>query len=305
MKEKKYFYCIILFINIQNMDYKVSSTKNIQLQSYSTKPSEKIDDNKAKKALKKLRKKLSSLQDNMYAQGKYSVLIMLQGMDTSGKDSLIREVFKDINARGVNVESFKVPTEKELKHDYLWRHYISLPARGKFTIFNRTHYENVLVTRVHPNYILFENLPNIETVEDINEAFWNKRFEQINNFEKHLAENGTIILKFFLHLSKDEQKNRLLRRLKIKEKNWKFSAGDLKERKLWDKYQECYEDVLNRSSKTHAPWHIIPADNKPFARKTVAETILNTLEQLPIKTPELDEKTKANIATYINELEQE
>ena len=287
------------------MRFKVKNNHKISLKNLSTKPNTAQNDKANKTALKKLRKKLSKLQDKMYAQGKYSVLIMLQGMDTSGKDSLIREVFKDINARGVNVESFKVPSEKELKHDYLWRHYITLPERGKFTVFNRTHYENVLVTRVHPEYILFENIPNITTVDAIDESFWNNRFEQINNFEKHLAQNGTIILKFFLHLSKDEQKNRLLRRLKIQEKNWKFSAGDLKERKLWDKYQFCYEEVLNRTSKTHAPWYIIPADNKPFARKTVAQLILDTLEQLAIKTPELDAKSKANIQAYIAALEQE
>jgi len=287
------------------MRFKVKNNRKISLKNLSTKPNTAQNDKENKTDLKKLRKKLSKLQDKMYAQGKYSVLIMLQGMDTSGKDSLIREVFKDINARGVNVESFKVPTEKELKHDYLWRHYITLPERGKFTVFNRTHYENVLVTRVHPEYILFENIPDINDIADINESFWDNRFEQINNFEKHLAQNGTIILKFFLHLSKEEQKNRLLRRLKIQAKNWKFSAGDLKERKLWDKYQFCYEEVLNRTSKTHAPWHIIPADNKPYARKTVAQIILDTLEQLPIKTPELDAKTKANIQAYIKELEQE
>jgi len=287
------------------MRFKVENNHKISLKNLSTKPNTAQNDKTNKTALKKLRKKLSKLQDKMYAQGKYSVLIMLQGMDTSGKDSLIREVFKDINARGVNVESFKVPSEKELKHDYLWRHYITLPERGKFTVFNRTHYENVLVTRVHPEYILFENIPNINDIADINESFWDNRFEQISNFEKHLAQNGTIILKFFLHLSKEEQKNRLLRRLKIQEKNWKFSAGDLKERKLWDKYQFCYEEVLNRTSKTHAPWYIIPADNKPFARKTVAQLILETLEKLPIKTPELDAKNKANIQAYIKELEQE
>ena len=227
-------------------------------------------------------------------------------MDTSGKDSLIREVFKDFNARGVEVMSFKVPTELELKHDYLWRHYLALPARGKFGVHNRTHYENVLVTRVHPNYILGEKLPNIHSIEDVNDAFWDKRFEQINNFEKHLAENGTVIFKFFMNLSKDEQKRRLLRRLDLKHKNWKFSAGDLKERKLWDKYMECYEDAINRTSKAHAPWFNIPADNKPVARLTVATILYNTLKAYEdIKEPELDAKTKANIEVYRQELNNE
>ena len=263
-------------------------------------------DDQVKDELRKIRRKLGKLQDTLYAHGKYSILVCLQGMDTSGKDSLIREVFKDFNARGVEVMSFKVPTELELKHDYLWRHYLALPARGKFGVHNRTHYENVLVTRVHPNYILGEKLPNIHSIEDVNDAFWDKRFEQINNFEKHLAENGTVIFKFFMNLSKDEQKRRLLRRLDLKHKNWKFSAGDLKERKLWDKYMECYEDAINRTSKAHAPWFNIPADNKPVARLTVATILYNTLKAYEdIKEPELDAKTKANIEVYRQELNNE
>lgn len=258
----------------------------------------------SKKKLKKVRKKISELQDTMYAHGKYSMLVCLQGMDTSGKDSLIREVFKDVNARGVVVHSFKVPTEKELKHDFLWRHYIALPERGKIGVFNRTHYENVLVTRVHPGYIMGENIPNIKTVDDLDAAFYHKRMEHINNFEQHITENGTIILKFYLHLSKDEQKNRLLRRIHLKQKNWKFSAGDLKERKLWSKYQECYEDLLNRTSTEQAPWFIVPADDKPTVRLLVAETILQTLQQhKDIQEPELDDETKNRLVEFKAELE--
>lgn len=264
------------------------------------------DDEKIEKELKRVRKKLGKLQDIMYAHGKYSVLICIQGMDTAGKDSMIREVFKDFNTRGIVVHSFKVPTPKELAHDYIWRHYIALPERGKFGIFNRTHYENVLVTRVHPEYILGENIPSVNSIQDINEEFWNKRFEQINNFEKHIADNGMIIFKFFLNLSKDEQKNRLLRRLYKQEKNWKFSPGDLKERKLWDKYQECYQDAISRTSKPYAPWYAIPADNKPTARYIVAKTIYETLSQYTdIKEPELDDEVKANIELYKKQLEGE
>lgn len=278
----------------------------ISLANRSTKPETDHTDEQLEKQLKKVRKKLGKLQDTLYAHGKYSVLICLQGMDTSGKDSLIREVFKDFNARGVEVFSFKVPTDLELKHDYLWRHYLALPARGKFGVHNRTHYENVLVTRVHPEYILGENLPNVNTVEDVNDSFWDKRFDQINNFEKHLAENGTLIYKFFLYLSKEEQKNRLLRRLNKKEKNWKFSAGDLKERKLWDEYQRCYEDAINRTSKPHAPWYVIPADSKPAARLAVATILLETLQMYEdIQEPELDDKTKANIELYKEQLNNE
>jgi len=285
---------------MQTDQFKV--TANISLKSTQTKVV--IDD--AEKELKKVRKQLGKLQDTIYAHGKYAILVCLQGMDTAGKDSLIREVFKDFNARGVVVHSFKVPTELELNHDYLWRHYIALPARGKFGVFNRTHYENVLVTRVHPEYIIGENIPGINSIDDIDDAFWNKRFEQINNFEKHIAENGTLIFKFFLNLSKEEQKNRLLRRLRKQEKNWKFSPGDLKERKLWGAYQNCYEDAINRTSKPHAPWYTIPADDKPSARYIVAKTMLDVLSSYSdIEEPELDDDIKVNIELYKQQLNNE
>jgi len=265
----------------------------------------KVIDRNAKKKIKKIRKEISKLQDAMYAEGKYAVLICLQGMDTSGKDSLIREVFKDVNARGVVVHSFKVPTELELKHDYLWRHYIALPAKGKIGVFNRTHYENVLVTRVHPEYIYSENIPSVKSINDLNDDFYNNRMVEINNFERHISDNGTIILKFFLNLSKEEQKSRLLRRLNLKEKNWKFSPGDLKERKLWEKYQFCYQELLNKTSKENAPWFVIPADDKSTARLIVAETILQTLKKYNFKEPELPQKYKVEIENYKKQLESE
>ncbi|MGB3608143.1 MAG: PPK2 family polyphosphate kinase [Psychroserpens sp.] len=289
-------------INID--DFKINAP--IELKEISTTFDLDADKDKIEDELKDVCKDLADIQNAMYAHGKYAVLICIQGMDTAGKDSLIREVFKELNARGVVVHSFKVPTEIEKKHDYLWRHYIALPARGKFGVFNRTHYENVLVTRVHPEYLLGEYLPNINAVEDVDDAFWNRRFEQINNFEKHIAENGTIVFKFFLHLSKDEQRNRLLRRLEKKEKNWKFSPGDLKERKLWDRYQECYEDAINRTSKPHAPWYAIPADDKPTARYILAKILYDTLKSYKdIKEPELDDEIKANLDIYIKQLKSE
>lgn len=259
-----------------------------------------------KNKLEEIREELGKFQDKLYAHGKYGVLVCLQGMDTAGKDSLIREVFKDFNVRGVTVHSFKVPTELELKHDYLWRHYIALPARGKFSVFNRTHYENVLVTKVHPGYILGENIPGVNSVNDIDEAFWENRYRQINDFERHIAENGTLVFKFFLHLSKEEQRQRLLRRIRLREKNWKFSPGDLKERKLWDKYQECYELAINKTSKQHAPWYVIPADNKKAARVIVASILLDALKKYKdIEEPELDDEIKANLETFKQELEKE
>jgi PPK2 family polyphosphate:nucleotide phosphotransferase len=288
--------------NINTNEFKI--TTPIQLKDIATTYHLDADKDEIEDELEGVCKDLAKIQNAMYAHGKYAVLICIQGMDTAGKDSLIREVFKALNARGVVVHSFKVPTEIELKHDYLWRHYLALPARGKFGVFNRTHYENVLVTRVHPEYIMGENLPDVNAVSDVNDSFWDKRFNQINNFEKHIAENGTIIFKFFLHLSKDEQKSRLLRRLDKPEKNWKFSPGDLKERELWDRYQDCYEEALNRTSKAHAPWYAIPADDKPTARYILAKTLLDTLKMYKdIKEPEMDDAVKANLHLYREQLE--
>ncbi|MEO9570465.1 MAG: PPK2 family polyphosphate kinase [Polaribacter sp.] len=280
-------------------NYKVENT--IKLTDYTTK--EVIED--AEKKLKKVSKKLTKIQDTMYAEGKYSMLICLQGMDTSGKDSLIREVFKNVNARGVEVHSFKVPTELELKHDFLWRHYIALPSKGKIGVFNRTHYENVLVTRVHPEYVFGENIPDVNSLEDLNNEFYHNRMDRINAFENHIVKSGTIVLKFFLNLSKEEQKNRLLRRLNLPEKNWKFSAGDLKERKLWDKYQFCYEDLLNRTSKENAPWYVIPADDKPTARLLLADIVLKELKKYNFKEPILPVKIQAKVEAFKTQLNNE
>jgi len=291
--------------------------ENINPNDYYIKPSDTLDalptyvdfdrdEDELDHQLRKVRTKLGKLQDTMYAHGKYAVLVCLQGMDTAGKDSLVREVFKDFNARGVVVHSFKVPTALEKKHDYLWRHYIALPARGKFGVFNRTHYENVLVTRVHPSYILGENLPKITDVSDIDEAFWNKRFEQINAFEKIIADNGTIVFKFFLHLSKKEQRDRLLRRLEKPNKHWKFSPDDLEERKLWDRYMECYQDAIQRTSKPHAPWYNIPADNKSAARVLVASILYEALKTYSdIQEPDLDPEVRAKLDEYKKQLSQE
>lgn len=290
--------------NIKTKDFKIIEPK--KLSEIPTKLQVHFNEEDVKKALKKTRKELGELQDTMYAHNKYSVLICLQGMDTSGKDSLIREVFKQFNPRGVMVYSFKTPNSTELEHDYLWRHYIALPEKGKFAIFNRTQYENVLVTRIHPEYILNENLPGIESVDDIPKDFWKKRMNQITNFENHISENGTIVLKFFLHLSKEEQRQRLLRRLEKAKHNWKFSPGDLKERGFWNDYQKYYEEAINATSTEKAPWYVVPADDKEMARYIVAKTILDVLSGYKdIKEPELDEKIKEHIVTYKEILEKE
>lgn len=286
--------------NFRLEDYKV--TKPIKLSDYKTELDSFWDDDEKEKSLDKLRNKLSEWQDIMYAHNRYGVLVGLQGMDTSGKDSLIREVFKEFNPRGVVVHSFKTPNSTELEHDYLWRHYLALPEKGKFAVFNRTHYENLLVTRVHPEYILNENLPGIEKVEDIQPQFWENRFEQINNFEKHISQNGTIVMKFFFYMSKDEQKKRLLKRLEDEDHQWKFSSGDLKERERWDDYMNYYEEILNKSSNKNAPWYIIPADDKDMARYLVAKIMWEELQQCPVNEPVLSEKDKANFAMYKEQL---
>jgi len=287
--------------NINIEDFKVKTT--IKLADFATKLNIDTDKDQEELALDEIQKKLSKKQDAMYAHNRHAFLICLQGMDTSGKDSLIREVFKEFNPRGVVVHSFKTPNSTELEHDYLWRHYLALPEKGKFAVFNRTHYENVLVTRVHPEYILFENLPGIEKVADITPQFWENRMEQMVNFEKHISLNGTKVLKFYFHMSKDEQRERLLKRLENPEDNWKFSTGDLKERALWDDYMKYYEEAINKTSTDFAPWYIVPADDKGVARYIVAKIIWEELEKLTdIAEPELDPKVKANIEEYRTQL---
>jgi PPK2 family polyphosphate:nucleotide phosphotransferase len=290
--------------SIDPNDFKI--TDKIKLSKIPTLLDLDADSEEKEAKLDKVQAKLSKQQDAMYAHNRYGVLICLQGMDTSGKDSLIREVFKEFNPRGVVVHSFKTPTSAELEHDYLWRHYVVLPEKGKYAIFNRTHYENILVTRVHPEYILNENLPGIEKVEDIPKDFWKDRIEQINNFEKHITQNGTIVLKFFLHLSKEEQRKRLLRRLEEEKHNWKFSVADLKERAHWEEYQQYYEEAINKTSTKNAPWYVIPADDKEMARYIVAKTIWEEMQKhTDIKEPELPESIKANIKIYKEQLENE
>ena len=287
--------------NINIEDFKVKTA--IKLANFATKLNIDTDKEQEEFALDKIQKKRSKKQDAMYAHNRHAFLICLQGMDTSGKDSLIREVFKEFNPRGVVVHSFKTPNSTELEHDYLWRHYLALPEKGKFAVFNRTHYENVLVTRVHPEYILFENLPGIQKVEDITPEFWDNRMEQMVNFEKHISQNGTTILKFYFHMSKEEQRERLLKRLENPEDNWKFSTGDLKERERWDDYMNYYEEAINKTSTDFAPWYIIPADDKGVARYIVAKIIWDEMEKLTdIAEPELDPKVKANMEEYRTQL---
>lgn len=286
---------------VKTSDYRVDAP--VKLNAIPTLETLDASEKELEERLDEIRGKLSKFQDVMYAHGRYAVLVCLQGIDTAGKDSLIREVFKEFNTRGIVVHSFKSPSDKELRHDFLWRHYVALPERGKFGVFNRTHYENVLVTRVHPEYILNENLPDVTAVEDVNEAFWHRRFEQIKNFERHIHENGILIFKFFLHLSKHEQRDRLLARIDEKDKNWKFSPGDLAERAHWDEYRTVYEDAINRTSTSFAPWYVIPADDKKAARLIVADILYDELKvHDDIKEPSLPEDVQSQLSNYRDSL---
>ena len=264
----------------------VPTGKKIFLKDYRTDYTGKFDPKSAKKRLKKNKKRLSKIQEKFWADNRYSLLIVLQAPDAAGKDGAIRHVMSGLNPQGCIVHSFKAPSKIELEHSFLWRHYKALPQRGMIGIFNRSHYENVLVTKVHPELILNENIPGIDSVDKITKKFWDKRYEMINNFEKEIYENGTIILKFFLHLSKEEQKKRFLDRLNEPDKNWKFSKADLRERKFWDQYQKVYEQMLNRTSTEYAPWYVIPADHKWFSRVAIGEIIVKTLESLDLRYPD-------------------
>jgi PPK2 family polyphosphate:nucleotide phosphotransferase len=245
---------------------------------------------------------LAIMQDKLYAHDQYSVLIVLQAMDAAGKDGIIKHVISGLNASGVKVCSFKTPTKEELDHDYLWRHAKVLPARGEIGIFNRSHYENVLVTRVHPEYILNENLPDIDSLKDIDNDFWKSRYKQINRFEKNLAENGTIILKIFLHISKEEQKKRFLERIDNPDKNWKFSIADVEERKHWDEYMKAYEEMLSATSTDYAPWYVLPADDKWFTRLCLGAITYFEFEKLGLEYPTVSTEQKAKLQLVKKEL---
>ncbi len=249
------------------------------------------------------KEKLRELQEKLYADGSKSLLVVLQAMDAAGKDSLIEHVFGGVNPQGCNVTSFKTPSSKEYAHDFLWRHYAALPQKGMIGIFNRSHYESVLVCKVHPEYNLSEK--TWDSVKDFDKEFWKNRYESIRNFEKHLAQNGTTIVKIFLHVSKGEQKKRLLDRINEQEKNWKFSAADLPERALFAEYMSCYETAINETSKDEAPWYVIPADNKWFARLSAIQIIIDTLEKMDLKFPVLSKEDKAGLDEAKKQLEGE
>jgi PPK2 family polyphosphate:nucleotide phosphotransferase len=247
------------------------------------------DKSELKEMLEADAKRLGELQERLYAEGRWSLLIILQGMDASGKDGIVKHVLSGVNPLGCIVHAFKAPNAEELKHDFLWRTTLRLPERGRIGIFNRSYYEEVLVVRVHPEYLGGQKLPASLVGDDI----WKQRFEDIAAFERHMARSGTIVLKFFLNMSQSEQSKQMLERLEDPEKHWKFNSGDLKERALWDKYMAAYEDGIRATSTRDAPWFVVPADKKWFARLVVAGAVVEALERVNPQYPALDPKDLA------------
>ncbi|MBS1571576.1 MAG: polyphosphate kinase 2 family protein [Bacteroidetes bacterium] len=268
-----------------------------------TKYKGKLTKEDGEKLLIEEKNKLRELQELLYADSSQSLLIIIQAMDAAGKDSLVEHVFGGVNPQGCEVTSFKTPSPKDYGHDFLWRHYLSLPEKGKIGIFNRSHYESVLVCKVHPEYNLNEKV--WKSIDEFDEKFWKNRYESIKDFEKHLSRNGTKIIKLFLHVSKDEQKKRFLDRINEEDKNWKFSLGDLKERKLWDSYMKAYQDAINETNSDEAPWFVIPADQKWYSRLAAINIIIKELEKMNLNFPKLSKEDKAGLEGAKNSLNSE
>ena len=281
--------------------YRVTSGKKLKLKDCQT--SVKSDFGKeekpvAKRVLRLGVEALSAMQDKLYAQDKWALLVIFQAMDAAGKDGAIKHVMSGINPQGCEVTSFKSPSAEELDHDYLWRCMKHLPERGRIGIFNRSYYEEVLVVRVHESFLAAQRLPDKLVTKDI----WDERLADICNFEKYLNHNGIMVVKFFLNVSKKEQKKRFLERIDTPEKNWKFSKSDLVERQYWKQYQDCYEDLIRKTSTEKSPWYVVPADNKPYARIVVAAAILHALDSMKLAYPEIGEAQVAELQRLKNEL---
>jgi len=274
----------------------VHPNKKVKMKDFDTSYKGKVlNKQESEKMLDASRKYLADVQDKLYAHNRYSVLIIFQAMDAAGKDGAVKHIMSGFNPLGVKVYSFKAPNAFELDHHYLWRHEMALPARGEIAIHNRSHYENVLATKVHPQWILNENIPGVESVEKVNDKFWEQRYKQIRRFEKNLADNGMIIMKFFLNVSKKEQKKRFLERIEDPGKNWKFSLSDLKERVYWDDYQKAYEQAMGETSTEHAPWFVIPADDKWYARLAIASIITKQFDKLELSYPIVSQAQKLEL----------
>ena len=284
-------------------DFLIKENSKFEIKKHSTSYKGKISKDEAKELLEIENEKLRLLQEKLYADGSQSLLIILQAMDAAGKDSLIEHVFGGVNPQGCEVTSFKTPSSKEYSHDFLWRQYNALPEKGKIGIFNRSHYESVLVCKVHPEYNLSEKV--WKDVKQFDKKFWGNRYESIRNFEKHLANNGTKIIKIFLNVSKDEQKKRFLDRINEDDKNWKFSSADITERGFWSDYMKAYEEAINETSTDSAPWFVIPADQKWFSRVAAIQIIIDKLEEMNLQYPKLSEKDKNGLAESKAKLENE
>jgi PPK2 family polyphosphate:nucleotide phosphotransferase len=264
--------------------FRFDGSGTFHLKSHKTNEKGGLDKDKAEKILGANRKRLSDFQEKLYAQDRWSLLLIFQGMDAAGKDSAIKAIFDGVNPQGCEVHSFKQPSTNELDHDFMWRHAVVLPQRGRIGIFNRSYYEECLVTRVHPEILAKEKIPPQLVTKNI----WRERFEDISAVERYLARNGTVILKFFLNVSKEEQRARFLDRLDQPAKNWKFSMGDITERALWTRYQAVYQEIVRHTSTAMAPWYVVPADHKWFARVVIGSTIVSALEKLDLKFPKVD-----------------
>jgi len=268
-------------------DFLVPFDGSFRIAEAPTAPAGKVDKDGVKTERREHTADIYELQRKLYADNRYAALFVFQAMDAGGKDGTIRNVFTGVNPAGFQVSSFKAPSDEELDHDFLWRISERLPERGRIGVFNRSHYEEVLVVRVHPEFLSGQRLPNQNL-----ETLWSERFESIRSFEKHLAENGTITVKFFLNVSLEEQKRRLLRRIEKPSRNWKFNPGDVKERDRWPDYMRAFEDALNETSRPWAPWYAVPADNKPYMRLQVARIVRETLQNLGVDFPKIDEAAR-------------
>jgi PPK2 family polyphosphate:nucleotide phosphotransferase len=281
--------------------FRVDGSGTFHLGSHRTDEKGGLDKDKAEKILDANRKRLNDFQERLYAQDRWSLLLIFQGMDAAGKDSAIKAIFEGVNPQGCEVTSFKQPTTHELDHDFMWRAMIALPERGRIGIFNRSYYEECLITRVHPHLLKQEKIPSRLVTKNI----WRERFEDITAVERYLSRNGTLILKFFLNVSREEQRQRFLERLDVSSKNWKFSMADISERALWPRYMAVYQDILRHTSTAFAPWHVVPADHKWFARVVIGSAIVSALEALNLHFPRADKASLEEFDAVRKALENE
>lgn len=279
---------------METTKYCISNGANFKLKEFDTvAPKDTSEKKELKEQIQNDIEEIQKLQQLFFANQRHSILLIFQAMDAAGKDGAIKNIAKGINPQGCEVFSFKPPTEQEYKHDFLWRHHLAAPEKGKFGIHNRSHYEFVLACKVNPEFILNENIPGVLGVKDIDKYFWKKRYERITSFETQLVDTGTVVLKFYLNISKEEQKKRLLERIEDPNKNWKFQMGDLKTRSQWDLYMKAYEEAIQNTSQKKSPWYVIPADDKWYARAIIARVLKETLLELDLQYPKLNSDSAA------------